>query len=198
MSTHDPFQHNRRMSRASKGLRGFRLVWREGGRWGRFFLLCPLWWAVYLVILLVASSPQSSDASTRLLAVGFSFLGLLDVWWTPIFSSAVLRASLGTGLNKSDANARLLAEYLESLGHGGTWRFGNMLSLAYLGAMFAFGLFALGFTSIFGAKISWAFYPAYFGMIVFLWSVYQLLLRRLLRKARRAGYPIQMPGRSSS
>ena len=198
MSTHDPFQHNRRMSRASKGLRGLRLVWREGGGWGRFFLLCPLWWAVYLVILLVASSPQSSDASTRLLAVGFSFLGLLDVWWTPIFSSAVLRASLGTGLNRSDANARLLAEYLESLGHGGTWRFGNMLSLAYLGAMFAFGLFALGFTSIFGAKISWAFYPAYFGMIVFLWSVYQLLLRRLLRKARRAGYPIQMPGRSSS
>ena len=198
MSTHDTFQDNRQTSRASKGLRGLRLIWRKGGRWERFFLLCPLWWVVYLVILLVASSPLSSGASTRLLSVGFSFLALLDVWWTPIFSSAVLRATLGTGLNRSDANARLLAEYLESLGRGGTWRFGNMLSVAYLGAMFAFGLFALAFGSIFGPNNSWAFYPVYFGVIMFLWSVYQLLLRRLLRKARRAGYAIQMPRRSSS
>jgi len=186
---------DRRGSREDGGFRGLRLIWRTGGRWERFFLLCPLWWGIYMLILLVVSSPVSGGFA-RLLVVGFSFGALLDVWLTPVFSSTVLRASLGTGLNRDDENARLFAEYLDSLGQEGRWRFGNLLSLAYLGVMFGWGAIAVAFTSIAGMENSWAFYPLYLAFVVVLWSIYRLLLRRLVREARRAGYPIQHPGRS--
>src|SRR2546425_8797987 len=187
---------NRKGSQTGGGLRGLRLIWRSGGVWERFFLLLPVWWGLYLLILLVAFSDTSSGAFLRLLIVGASISGLVDVWLTPVFSSTVLRASLGTGLNRDDENARLFAEYLDSLGQEGRWRFGNLLSLAYLGVMFGWGAIAVAFTSIAGMENSWAFYPLYLAFVVVLWSIYRLLLRRLVREARRAGYPIQHPGRS--
>ena len=39
------------------GVRGLRLILRSGGLWERFFLLCPLWWGLYLLLLLVTSFP---------------------------------------------------------------------------------------------------------------------------------------------
>jgi hypothetical protein len=166
------------------------LIWSSGGLWERFFLLCPVWWGVFLLALLFAFGLESSDAPLRLLVVGFSFAALVDAWWTPIASTATLHATLGTGLNEDDENIRLLAEYLESLGQGGHWRTGNWLSLAYLFVMFAWGLVAVNFERLLGTQYGLAFFPLYFASLIILWGVYWILLHRLFRQAHRAGYPV--------
>src|SRR6266705_2268788 len=173
------------------GVGGLRLIWRSGGLWERFFLLCPLWWGLYLLLLLVTSFPQSSGSFGRLLVVGFSFAGLLDAWMTPVFSSAVLRVSIGKRLNRDDSNARLLADYLDSLGQGGRWLVGNGLSLAYLVVMFVWGFLAIDLAPFANLGGDLEFYLVFFGSFFVLWSVYQSVLRRLLRRARQAGYPIK-------
>src|SRR2546428_5245697 len=134
-----PLPH-RQTQTAFGGLQGLRLIWSAGGRWERFFLLCPLWWLGFIVLLLVAFSTQQVDAWMRLLTVAFTFVGLVDTWWTPIASAAVLRATVGTGLNKSDENARYLSEYLESLGQGGHWRGGKGARRRCRAVMFSWGM----------------------------------------------------------
>jgi len=138
-------------------------------------------------------SSQSPDVTMRVFVVGITFVGLADAWWTPVISAAVLRATLGTGLNKSDANARLLADYLESLGQGGRWPLGNRLSLAYLAAMFAWGLLAVAFEPLTGIRDGLAFFPLYLTSLAVLWGAYRLVLKRFVREARLAGYPLRGP-----
>jgi len=140
---------------------------------------------------------HSFNAAQRVFLVFISYMGLVDSRRTPMMSASVLRASLGTGLNTSDENARLFSEYLDSLGHGGHWRLGNILSLAYLGGMVAWGFVAIDFGSIAGVDDFFTF--AAVDTVVFLALVlgYRLLLKQLVHKARRAGYPIEYPFRVS-
>lgn len=96
--------------------------------------------------------------------------------------------------NKSDENAKLFSQYLESMGHGGHWLLGNVLSLAYFGGFVAWTLIAFDFPSLTGIGDFFRFALVDGTLFLLLALVYRLLLKRLLRKARRAGYPIQAPG----
>jgi hypothetical protein len=172
---------------------GVRLIWSTGGRWERFFLIAPGLYVAYAVTLgaLATYRSPSSDAFPRLLLVALSYVALSDSWKTPILSASVLRATIGKGFNDSDENARLMGAYLESLGHGGHWYFGNLLSIAYLLTMAAWGLVAVDFPSLTGLNGFLTFGAADTAFLLILWSAYRLLLMRLLRDARRAGFPIQ-------
>ena len=176
---------------------GLRVVWSTKGRWERFFLLAPALYAAYAIILGVWATyfaPQAF-AFPRVSLVAFTYVGLIDSWQTPVMSASFLRASIGTGLNRSDENAMLMAEYLESLGRGGHWLSGNLLSVAYLGIMMAWGLVAaLGFPS--PSSMTGVLTFGFWDTVVFviLFTVYRLMLIRLLQKARRAGYAIRSRG----
>lgn len=201
MATRPPLSGDRERSGVSKGLRhSLRVIWSAGGIWERFFLLSPLWWGSFAIALgaWATFSSQSFDVLMRIFLVAITFVGLVDAWWTPIMSASVLRATVGSGLNRSDENARLLSEYLESLGQGGRWRAGNILSLAYFLTMFAWGIVAVAFESLTGIQNNLAFPPLYLTSLFVLWGVYRIMLNRLLREARRAGYRVQIPRRSSS
>ncbi len=172
---------------------GPRLVRSAGGRWERFFFLSIFLWAAYVVALLSWADlvMHSFDAMQRVFLAFFSYIALVDVWQTPIMSASVLRASVGIGVNRSDENAIMFAGYLESLGHGGHWRFGNFLSLAYFGGMIAWALVAIDLKLITGTDAFFIFAAVDAAVFVLLALVYRLLLRQLLSAARKAGYPIQ-------
>jgi len=140
----------------------------------------------------------SSNAFVRAILVAFSYLGLIDSWQTPVMSASVLRATIGKGLNRSDENAMLLSQYLESLGRGGRWYFGNILSLAYLATMVSWGVVAVDFPSLTGINDLLTFGLVDTVIVLFLWSVYRLGLMRFLRNARRAGFPVQPPRRAAT
>jgi len=196
-----PFSLDRaRLSRLGLLSAGPRLVRSAGGGWERFFFLSIFLWAVYAFVLLLWAtfSMHSSDAMQRVFLVFFSYMALVDAWQTPIMSASVLRASVGTGLNKSDENAMLFAKYLDSLGHGGHWRLGNLLSLVYFGGMIAWAFVALDFGLITGIDNFFPFAAVDTLLFLLLELVYRLLLKRLLRDAKRAGYPIQYGRRISS
>jgi hypothetical protein len=104
----------------------------------------------------------------------------------------------GTGINQSEGyeNARLLSEYLESLGHGGHWMMGNFLSLAYFGFLVAWAFITFNFHSLAGISDIVQFGIANFSLVLLLAVVYHRLLGRFLRRARQAGYPIRFARRS--
>src|SRR6266568_489717 len=196
MTTPTPFAGVPESTGTASGFEGLRVIWSAGGLWERFFLLCPLWWGIFVITLLVVSSAQSTDAFLRIFVVAFSFVALVDAWWTPIASATVLEASIGTGMNKSDENARLVAGYLRSLAQGGHWLQANLVSFAYLAAMFGWGFVAVEFERISGSQNSWSFFPLYFASLIGLWSAYRLMLKQFLRAAKQAGYPILFPVRT--
>jgi hypothetical protein len=179
---------------------GFRLIRSAGGRWERFFLIAPGLFAAYAITLglLATYSSPSSDAFPRVLLVALSYVALSDSWKTPVLSASVLRAMIGKGFNDSDENARLMAAYLESLGRGGHWYFGNLLSLVYLVTMGIWALVAVDFPSLTGLNGFLAFGVVDTVFLLILWSVYRLLLMRLLGHARRTGFPIRGLRRTSS
>ena len=122
---------------AKKGLGGLgllriapHLVLSAGGGWERFFFLSLFLWTAYLLTLMTWAFLVlgSIDASWRVFLASFSYLSLGEVWQTPIISASIMRATIGKGINQDDDNVRLFAEYLESLGHGGHWPLGNILS----------------------------------------------------------------------
>jgi len=179
---------------------GLHVIWSAGGRWERFFLIAPGLFVAYSITLGVLAThlSPSSSAFPRVLLVALSYAALSDSWKTPILSAPVLRATIGRGFNDSDENATLMAAYLESLGRGGHWRGGNILSVVYLLTMCAWALVAIDFPFVTGLNGFLAFAGVDTAFLLLLWSAYRLLLMRLLRDARRAGFPIQRPRRGSS
>ena len=175
---------------------GPRLVRSDGGIWERFFLLSLFLWGGYALALMAWAFfvLASMDAVWRVGVASFSYLSLKEVWLTPIMSASIMRAMVRMGLNQNadgDDNALLLAKYLDSLGHGGHWMLGNILSLAYLGILAAWVLIALDFPSLTGTSSEFWFVVANVILGLPLGIAYHLLLGRLLGQARRAGYTIQ-------
>jgi len=177
---------------------GPHLVRSAGGGWERFFFLSLFLWAAYLFTLLTWAffGLASTDAAWRVFLASFSYLSLGEVWQTPIMSASIMRAMIGTGTYEDDDNVRLFAEYLESLGHGGHWPLGNILSLVYLGIFVAWAFVAYDFPSLTGIGDVISFGLVEITLLLLLGVPYHLLLKRLLGQARRAGYPVKYRGRS--
>ena len=182
------------------GLRrlGPHLVRSAGGGWERFFFLSLFLWTAYLLTLMTWAFLVlgSIDASWRVFLASFSYLSLGEVWQTPIISASIMRATIGKGINQDDDNVRLFAEYLESLGHGGHWPLGNILSLAYFGIFVVWAFVAYDFPSLTGISDTFAFVLVDITLLLLLGVPYHLLLKRLLGQASLAGYPVKYRGRS--
>jgi len=177
---------------------GPHLVRSAGGGWERFFFLSLFLWTAYLLTLMTWAFfvLGSIDASWRVFLASFSYLSLGEVWQTPIISASIMRATIGKGINQDDDNVRLFAEYLESLGHGGHWPLGNILSLAYFGIFVVWAFVAYDFPSLTGISDTFAFVLVDITLLLLLGVPYHLLLKRLLGQARLAGYPVKYRGRS--
>jgi len=177
---------------------GPHLVRSAGGGWERFFFLSLFLWTAYLLTLMTWAFLVlgSIDASWRVFLASFSYLSLGEVWQTPIISASIMRATIGKGINQDDDNVRLFAEYLESLGHGGHWPLGNILSLAYFGIFVVWAFVAYDFPSLTGISDTFAFVLVDITLLLLLGVPYHLLLKRLLGQARLAGYPVKYRGRS--
>ena len=177
---------------------GPHLVRSAGGGWERFFFLSLFLWTAYLLTLMTWAFfvLGSIDASWRVFLASFSYLSLGEVWQTPIISASIMRATIGKGINPDDDNVRLFADYLESLGHGGHWPLGNILSLAYFGIFVVWAFVAYDFPSLTGISDTFAFVLVDITLLLLLGVPYHLLLKRLLGQARLAGYPVKYRGRS--
>jgi len=177
---------------------GPHLVRSAGGGWERFFFLSLFLWTAYLLTLMTWAFfvLGSIDASWRVFLASFSYLSLGEVWQTPIISASIMRVTIGKGINQDDDNVRLFAEYLESLGHGGHWPLGNILSLAYFGIFVVWAFVAYDFPSLTGISDTFAFVLVDITLLLLLGVPYHLLLKRLLGQARLAGYPVKYRGRS--
>ena len=177
---------------------GPHLVRSAGGGWERFFFLSLFLWTAYLLTLMTWAFfvLGSIDASWRVFLASFSYLSLGEVWQTPIISASIMRATIGKGINQDDDNVRLFADYLESLGHGGHWPLGNILSLAYFGIFVVWAFVAYDFPSLTGISDTFAFVLVDITLLLLLGVPYHLLLKRLLGQARLAGYPVKYRGRS--
>ena len=177
---------------------GPHLVRSAGGGWERFFFLSLFLWTAYLLTLMTWAFfvLGSVDGSWRVFLASFSYLSLGEVWLTPIMSASIMRATIGKGINQDDDNVRLFAEYLESLGHGGHWPLGNILSLAYFGIFVVWAFVAYDFPSLTGISDTFAFVLVDITLLLLLGVPYHLLLKRLLGQARLAGYPVKYRGRS--
>jgi len=177
---------------------GPHLVRSAGGGWERFFFLSLFIWAAYLFTLLTWAFfvLGSMEASWRVFLASLSYLSLGEVWQTPIISASIMRATIGKGINRDDDNVRLFADYLESLGHGGHWPLGNILSLAYFGIFLVWAFVAYDFPSLTGIGDGLSFVLVDITLLLLLGVPYHLLLKRLLGQARRAGYPVKYQGRS--
>jgi len=192
---------------AKKGLGGLgllriapHLVLSAGGGWERFFFLSLFLWTAYLLTLMTWAFfvLGSVDGSWRVFLASFSYLSLGEVWLTPIMSASIMRATIGKCINKNDDTVLLFADYLQSLGHGGHWLLGNIVSLAYFGIFLAWAFVAYEFPSLTGIDDVFSFGLVDITYLLLLWLVYHLLLKRLLGQARRAGYPVRYARRSSN
>ena len=169
---------------------GARRAWLAGGTWERFFILLPMIWAVYVAsgfVWLFVSS-QSFIAGIAFSLVAISFIALLDAWLTPVLSSGVLTALVGTGQFRSDENARMLADYLNSLGRGGRWILGNAVSFVYFLIFVLWGIAAIPLSLTIGGSI---FLVANVALIMMLYLSYRRLLLRVERDAVSKGYPLR-------
>ncbi len=187
---------------------GGRHLWSKVGTWERFFILAPALWLGYLLSLLaiLVLDPRLSTDS-RLYYVIYMFMGLmftfylvlLDSWRLPlILSSRVLRVVATMEefrqdyLHNEGAYVSAIA-YLESLGKGGRWLRGNLLSLTFFFAYLIWGAIALRFYDLTGIGDGMWSLAAFFGLHIpgvwLMFWIYHRALKRMGADAARRGYP---------
>jgi len=186
---------------------GGRAVWAIGGSWERFFILAPNLCVIYLLSLVVVvlvdphlySDPKMPFALPLLLTLMFSFLILVDVWATPlVFSSRVIRAwarkeEFKADFQRNERAITMLVSYLDSLGHGGRWLEGNLLSLSYFVIFLAWGLIAYRFPQLTGIEngllvLATFMIPYVASVFLQLW-LFRRSFNRMVADAALKGFP---------
>jgi len=148
----------------------------------------------------LSTDPRQFYAFYMLMGLIFTFsLVLLDSWRMPlIFSSRVLRALEGIEEFRQDilrderAYASAIA-YLESLGQGGRWRTGNLLSLLFFIIYLIWGLVALRFPDLTGIEDGVANLAVFFAFHLpsawLMFWIYHRALRKMAADAASKGFP---------
>jgi len=91
-----------------------------------------------------------------------------------------------------------LAAYLDSLGRGGYWVKGNILSLVCLLIFLGWGFVAIEFSRITGSQDPWAFFTMNVAFVFLLVWYYRRTLMRMAEDAAAKGLPLRrMDGRKS-